>query len=68
MSEFLKPCPDCYYHPCKHEEARIRADERDACAKIAEDVAVKTNGLWSSGHREACGAIAAAIRARGGGK
>lgn len=43
-------------------EARIRADEREACAKIAELVSTG-NTLFEV--RNAC---AAAIRARGGGK
>lgn len=45
------------------KEARIRAEEREACAKIAEAC---EPGAWSAQWQGAQRAIATAIRARGG--
>lgn len=54
---------------CKDHEARIRADEREACAKLADPEPCKTHGLECP-HQSIRDPLklAAAIRARGGGK
>ena len=38
----------------------VRADEREACAKVCEDLGMATNGMYERNHE-----CAAAIRARG---
>ena len=40
--------------------ALIRADEREACAKVCEELGMGTNGMYERNHE-----CAAAIRARG---
>lgn len=38
----------------------VRADEREACAKVCEDLGMATNGMYERNHE-----CATAIRARG---
>jgi hypothetical protein len=38
----------------------VRVDEREACAKVCEDLGMATNGMYERNHE-----CAAAIRARG---
>lgn len=38
----------------------VRADEREACAKVCEELGMATNGMYERNHE-----CAAAIRARG---
>ena len=40
--------------------AEAKADEREACAKVCEDLGMATNGMYERNHE-----CAAAIRARG---
>ena len=40
--------------------ALVRADEREACAKVCEDLGMATNGMYERNHE-----CATAIRARG---
>lgn len=47
--------------PCMQRFAElIRADEREACAKVCEDLGMATNGMYERNHE-----CAEAIRARG---
>lgn len=59
-------CPGCAAHR-RELEARIRADEREACAKIVEPGSFESqvSDAPIAGMRRF---LAAAIRARGGGK
>jgi hypothetical protein len=52
--------------PVQPNEAAIRADEREACAKIAERRMLRDNNEDQKiGHHHACKSIAKDIRARG---
>lgn len=65
-------CPTPGACSCLRSEAAIRADEREACAKVAETIfpPIHTWGSENSDRYhvqdETCQRIAAAIRARGG--
>jgi hypothetical protein len=54
-----------YLEKLKDFEALVRADEREACAKVCEDGVQNANDWDSSYWDQACENRAAAIRARG---
>ena len=52
---------DWYVYQLKAFEALVRADEREACAKVCEDLSLSQNSEWEVGTLD----CADAIRARG---
>jgi len=54
-----------WFEPLKAFEALVRADERDACARVCEDLAEAYEGEEEGARQDGADTCAAAIRARG---